>query len=128
VPADFPSQHDRPRWEEMRSRFAARFAERSQGEWSKTFAGTDACVAPILSMTEAPSDAHLAARGTFVTTGGVVQPAPAPRFGADAGGGPIEALPAGAIASAGAHTRAVLADLGFADVDELLSGGAVWQA
>jgi alpha-methylacyl-CoA racemase len=128
VPADLPAQHDRPRWEEMRSRFAARFRERSQGEWAKAFAGTDACVAPILSMTEAPSDPHLAARGTFVTTGGVVQPAPAPRFDADPGGGPIGALPAGAIAPVGAHTRAVLADFGFDDADELLSAGAVWQA
>ena len=90
--------------------------------------GTDACVAPILSMTEAPSDPHLAARGTFTTAGGVVQPAPAPRFSADVGGGAIGALPAGAIAPVGAHTRAVLAEAGFADVDELLSAGAVWQA
>ena len=112
----------------MRSRFAARFLERSQGEWAKTFLGTDACVAPILPMTEAPSDPHLAARGTFVTTGGVLQPAPAPRFDAGKGGGPISALPAGAIAPVGAHTRAVLADFGFDDVDELLSAGAVWQA
>ena len=67
VPADLPAQHDRPRWAEMRSRFAARFRERSQGEWSKAFVGTDACVAPILSMTEAPADPHLAARGTFVS-------------------------------------------------------------
>ena len=129
VPADLPAQHERSRWEEMRSRFAARFLERSQGEWSKTFLGTDACVAPILPMTEAPSDPHLAARGTFVTTGGVLQPAPAPRFDAGAGpGAPISALPAGAISPVGAHTRAVLTDCGFADVDELLSAGAVWQA
>jgi hypothetical protein len=58
----------------------------------------------------------------------VVQPAPAPRFRAGSGGGPIGALPAGAISQAGAHTRTVLTDLGFADVEELLSDGAVWQA
>ena len=82
-------------------------------------------------MTEAPADPHLAARGTFVSTAGVVQPAPAPRFSAGVGaepGAPIGALPAGAIAPVGAHTRAVLTDFGFADVDELLSAGAVWQA
>ena len=128
VPADLPSQHDQSRWEEMRSRFGARFRERSQGEWSKAFVGTDACVAPILSMTEAPADPHLAARGTFASTGGVVQPAPAPRFSTGPGGAPISALPAGPIAPSGAHTRAVLTDLGFADVEDLISGGAVWQA
>jgi len=127
VPADLPGQHDRERWPELRSRFAARFRERSQGDWSKAFARTDACVAPVLSMTEAPGDPHLAARGTFVTPGGVLQPAPAPRFDAAPGGAPISALPPGPIAGIGAHTRAVLTEAGFDDADELLSAGAVWQ-
>ena len=48
-------------------------AERSQQEWTEAFSGTDACVAPVRSMTEAPADPHLAARGTFVTVDGVVQ-------------------------------------------------------
>jgi alpha-methylacyl-CoA racemase len=128
APGDLPAQHDRSRWPELRSRFAARFLERSQGEWSKTFHGTDACVAPVLSMTEAPGDVHLAARGTYVAPGGVVQPAPAPRFGSGAPGTPIAALPARPIAPVGADTRAVLADFGFADADELLASGAAWQA
>jgi alpha-methylacyl-CoA racemase len=79
-------------------------------------------------MTEAAADPHLAARGTFATTGGLVQPAPAPRFDRAADGSPIDALPAGPIEPVGAHTRAVLTDYGFADVDELLSAGAAWQA
>lgn len=128
VPGDLPAQHDQARWPELRSRFGARFRERSQAEWSKAFLGTDACVAPVLSMTEAPGDAHLAARGTYVTAGGVVQPAPAPRFAAGPPGAPISALPAGPIGSAGADTRAVLTELGFDDADELLAAGAVWQA
>jgi alpha-methylacyl-CoA racemase len=128
VPADLPAQQDRPRWPELRIRFAARFLERSQGEWSKSFAGTDACVAPVLSLLEAPADAQLAARGTYVTVDGVVQPAPAPRFGSGTPGTPISALPAGRIAPAGAHTRSVLTEAGFSDVDDLLLSGAVWQA
>ncbi len=128
VPADLPAQHDRSRWPELRARFAARFAERSQEEWSKAFSGTDACVAPVRSMTEAPADPHLAARGTYVTVDGVVQPAPAPRFGDGTPGAPIGALPPGRIAHAGAHTREVLTALGFADTDDLLASGAVWQA
>jgi alpha-methylacyl-CoA racemase len=128
VPDDLPAQHDQARWPELRSRFGARFRERSQAEWSKAFLGTDACVAPVLSMTEAPGDAHLAARGTYVTAGGVVQPAPAPRFAAGPPGAPISALPAGPIGPAGADTRAALTELGFDDADELLAAGAVWQA
>src|SRR5580693_6699475 len=92
-PAGLPAQHDRPRWPELRARFAARFAERSQEEWARAFSATDACVAPVRSMTEAPADPHLAARGTFVTVDGVVQPAPAPRFGDGTQSTPVDALP-----------------------------------
>ena len=128
VPGDLPAQHERARWPQLRSRFAARFAERSQEEWTKAFSGTDACVAPVRTMTEAPGDPQLAARGTYVTVDGVVQPAPAPRFGDGEPGAAIDALPAGRIAPAGAHTREVLAGLGFEDADELLAQGAAWQA
>ena len=128
LPAGLPAQHDRARWPELRSRFAARFAERSQEEWTKAFSATDACVAPVRTMTEAPADPHLAARGSYVTRDGVVQPAPAPRFGDGSPGAPIGALPPGPVSHQGAHTREVLADLGFGDVDELLTDGAVWQA
>jgi len=128
LPGDLPAQHDRPRWPELRSRFAARFAARSQQEWTKAFSATDACVAPVRTMTEAPADPHLAARGSYVTLDGVVQPAPAPRFGDGTAGEPIGALTPGPVARQGAHTREVLTSLGFADADELLADGAVWQA
>ena len=128
LPSDLPAQHDRPRWPELRARFAARFAERSQEEWTKAFSATDACVAPVRTMSEAPADPHLSARGSYVTLGGVVQPAPAPRFGDGTPGAPVGALTPGPVASQGAHTREVLTALGFPDVDELLVSGAAWQA
>jgi alpha-methylacyl-CoA racemase len=128
LPGDLPAQHDRPRWPELRARFAARFAERSQEEWTKAFSATDACVAPVRTMTEAPADPHLAARGSYVTLGGVVQPAPAPRFGDGTSGAPIGALSPGQVARPGAHTREVLTSLGFDDAEELLASGAAWQA
>lgn len=126
APAELPAQHDRARWPEMRERFAVRFASRTQEEWTKIFGGTDACVAPVLTMSEAPRHPHLAARGTYTETGGVVQPAPAPRF--SGAPGPAAALEPGTIARPGAHTRDVLASLGFSDAEDLLSTGAVWQA
>jgi alpha-methylacyl-CoA racemase len=128
VPADLPPQHDQARWPELRQRFAARFAELSQHEWTKRFSRTDSCVAPVLSLREAPGDPHLAARGTYVTVDGVVQPAPAPRFAAPSDAGPIDAVPPGRISALGAHTHQVLTDVGFTDVDTLLAEGAVWQA
>ena len=127
-PADLPAQHDRSGWPELRRRFTARFAQRSQQEWTAVFSATDACVAPVRTMTEAPADPHLAARGTYVTVNGAVQPAPAPRFGDGTPGAPLGALAPGAVCGTGAHTREVLAGLGFEDTEELLAAGAVQQA
>lgn len=78
--ADLPDQYDRQGWPRLRAALAAAFATRTRDEWAAVFDGTDACVAPVLSMAEAPAHPHLAARGTFVSVDGVVQPAPAPRF------------------------------------------------
>jgi alpha-methylacyl-CoA racemase len=56
------------------------FAARTRDEWAEVFADSDACVAPVLSLSEAPDHPHLAARKTFEIHDGVRQPAPAPRF------------------------------------------------
>ncbi|MFF3495377.1 CaiB/BaiF CoA transferase family protein [Streptomyces sp. NPDC002795] len=71
---------DLGRWDELRAAVAARFKERTRDEWTAVFEGSDACVAPVLSLGEAPHHPHLAARGTFIEHGGLTQPAPAPRF------------------------------------------------
>jgi alpha-methylacyl-CoA racemase len=79
--ADFAdARRDWTRWGELRKALAARFRSRTRDEWAAVFAGTDACVAPVLSLREAPHHPHLAARGTFTEHGGITQPAPAPRF------------------------------------------------
>ncbi|GIE98898.1 CaiB/BaiF CoA transferase family protein [Paractinoplanes rishiriensis] len=79
--ADLPAQYDRDGWPELRKRFTERFAERTRDEWAATFAGSDACVAPVLSPAEAPDHPHNRARAAFVEVDGAPQPAPAPRFG-----------------------------------------------
>jgi alpha-methylacyl-CoA racemase len=73
-------QTDVQSWPALRARFSAAFATRTQAEWVDTFAGSDACVEPVLGLQHAPAHPHLAARGTFVHDRGVVQPGPAPRF------------------------------------------------
>ncbi|MDK1342685.1 CaiB/BaiF CoA-transferase family protein [Streptomyces sp. 378] len=73
---------DIARWDELREEIAARFKSRTRDEWTAVFDGSDACVAPVLSLREAPHHPHLAARGTFTDHGGITQPAPAPRFSA----------------------------------------------
>jgi alpha-methylacyl-CoA racemase len=73
-------QFDRAHWPAHRAAIARAFAGRTRDEWAARFADTDGCVAPVLSMREAPGHPHLVARGTFTTVDGVVRPAVAPRF------------------------------------------------
>ncbi|MFI9759396.1 CaiB/BaiF CoA transferase family protein [Streptomyces sp. NPDC051963] len=76
------SRKDPARWDELREAVVARFKSRTRDEWTTVFEGSDACVAPVLSLREAPHHPHLAARATFTDHGGITQPAPAPRFSA----------------------------------------------
>ncbi|WP_416971277.1 CaiB/BaiF CoA transferase family protein [Streptomyces sp. 4F14] len=76
------ARKDLARWPALREAVAARFKSRTREEWTARFEGSDACVAPVLSLREAPHHPHLAARGTFTDHGGITQPAPAPRFSA----------------------------------------------
>lgn len=78
--ADLPAQHDRERWPELKARLAEVFATRTRDEWVEHFAGTDACVTPVLSFAEVVDHPHIAARGTVIERNGVIQAAPAPRF------------------------------------------------
>ena len=75
-----PKQNDRAGWPALRERFSAAFKSGTQARWTAIFETMDACVAPVLSFSEARSHAHNAERGTFTRVGEVDQPAPAPRF------------------------------------------------
>jgi alpha-methylacyl-CoA racemase len=80
---DEAPQFDRDGWHALQARFAALFATRDRDDWAAHFAGTEACVTPVLTMAEAVAHPHNQARGTFIEAG-IIQPAPAPRFGARA--------------------------------------------
>ncbi|MEU9299962.1 CaiB/BaiF CoA-transferase family protein [Streptomyces sp. NPDC048269] len=99
-----PARKDLARWSELREAVAARFKSRTREEWTAVFDGTDACVAPVLSLREAPHHPHLAARSTFTDFGGITQPAPAPRFSA------TPAAVTGGPAQPGADTGSVARD------------------
>jgi alpha-methylacyl-CoA racemase len=78
---ELPHQMDRNGWPVLREKFTALFKTKTRDEWTKVFEGSDACFAPVLTMSEATTNAHIQARGTVIERGGVAQPAPAPRFG-----------------------------------------------
>jgi len=117
-------QYDRRLWPELREALSAIFIRRTRAQWCDLLEGSDACFAPVLSLTEAPGHPHAQARGAFVEVGGVLQAAPAPRFSRSTVQTP-RPTPA-----AGAHSDAVLAEAGFAadEIEALRRSGALVQA
>lgn len=77
---DSADQYNRRMWPQHKARFEEVFGTKTRDEWCRILEGTDACFAPVLSMSEAPKHAHNRARATFVDVDGITQPAPAPRF------------------------------------------------
>jgi alpha-methylacyl-CoA racemase len=77
---DPAEQYRTERWPAHREILEAKFRTRSRDDWERVFAGSNACVAPVLSIGEAPRHEHNRARQTYVTVDGIEQPAPAPRF------------------------------------------------
>jgi alpha-methylacyl-CoA racemase len=103
---------------------AARFLQKTRAEWEQQLSTPGSCAAPVLTIAEAPNHPHNVARRTFIEVDGVPQPAPAPRFSRTVPAAPRSpALP-------GAHTRDVLAGLGFDEgaVAELTDAGVVRQS
>lgn len=117
----FDAQMDRARWPELKAKLATVFATKTREEWCALFKGADACVAPVLSLEEAPTHPYNVERSSFVEVEGVSQPAPAPRFSGTAGA--VQGPPA----KAGAHTNEALSDWGFepAEIDALRAAGAI---
>jgi alpha-methylacyl-CoA racemase len=109
-------------WPQLREAIAQAFASHTRAEWTTVFEGTDACVAPVLSLTEAAHHPHLTARNTFIDVGGVTQPAPAPRFSRTATPQPAAPPPIGA------DTVDVLRDWGIADPERLLADCVVEES
>jgi alpha-methylacyl-CoA racemase len=119
---DAPNRSDPRNWPALRALLTARFAERTRDEWTATFAGTDACVEPVLSLHEAAADPHLLARETYVSADGVIQPSPAPRFSR------TPAQLSDPAPAPGQHTLEALTAWGLPDAPALIASGAAVQA
>jgi alpha-methylacyl-CoA racemase len=78
--ADWPDQQDVANWPRLRQLISEAIAARTRDAWSRIFQGTDSCVTPVLDFEEAATAAHNVERGLFQKVGGVLHPAPAPRF------------------------------------------------
>lgn len=115
------SQMDRDSWPAMKDTIAARFKERTRAQWEEVFAGSDACVAPVLALDEAVGHPHNVERSAFVELEGRPVPAPSPRLARTPGAirGPAP--------SPGQHTDEILAALDYSpeEVTGLRATGAV---
>jgi alpha-methylacyl-CoA racemase len=121
LPGPVPDRADPGAWPDLRKLFTARFRERTRADWERTFAGSEACVEPVLSMAEATADPHLVARGTYLVRDGAVEPAPSPRFSRTPPPLPPPAP------TPGADTIAALTEWGLADAADLVAAGAAVQ-
>ncbi len=120
-PEAYSQQLNRERWPQLKAALAEVFRRKTRDEWCALLEGSDVCFAPVLSLKEAPQHPHNAARATYVTVDGLVQPAPAPRFGRTPsavrhGNRPL-----------GSDTEAVLREAGFsrAEIEALRGAGCL---
>lgn len=118
----FEQQWTQAEWPALRDKLAQIFRTRTRAQWCEVLEGTDACFAPVLSMSEAVEHPHNAARGTFLRQNGVLQPAPAPRFDRTP-----SAMPASAPRT-GEHTADLLVAAGYsqAEVEALVDAGVAF--
>jgi alpha-methylacyl-CoA racemase len=119
---DWMQRRENPaHWPALHKELAAVFRSRSQQEWCDTFAGSDACVTPVLDYTTAPLHPHNKARHTYIEVNGLTQPAPAPRFSSSPA-----PLP-GAPHAEGSDTAEVLQGAGYtaADIAALRDAGVL---
>ncbi|MGH2829826.1 MAG: CaiB/BaiF CoA transferase family protein [Actinomycetota bacterium] len=121
VGLDLPSREDPNNWPVIRERLTTLFKSKTRDEWCEVLEGTDACFAPVLSMSEAHAHRHNRVRETFTDAYGILQPSPAPRFSRTPGA--IASPPA----QPGEHTTVALKDWGFSDarIEELRASGAI---
>ena len=94
---EFDAQTDRSRWPTQKRALTALFRKKTRDEWSALFEGSDACVAPVLTMSEAIDHPHNVNRGTFIDVAGAAQPAPAPRYSRTPCAAPRASAPAASI-------------------------------
>jgi alpha-methylacyl-CoA racemase len=89
---------------DLKATLTATFRQHPRDHWCALLEGSDACFAPVLSLAEAPLHPHNRLRATFASIGGVVQPAPAPRYSATPTDPPVAPR---------ADADALLAELGY---------------
>lgn len=105
-------QFNTSHWPGLTHQLTAIFESRDSEYWRTLLEGTDACFAPALQLDTADTHPHHQARSTYVRRDGVLQAAPAPRFGRTPGD--IQRPPP----LPGEHTSEILAELAARSVQQ----------
>lgn len=117
----YGGQHDRSRWAQQHRLLETAFASKTRDEWEAVFAGSDACVTPVLDYAEAAVHPANTARQTHIATPGWTHPQIAPRLAS-------QTLADGFVRpDKGSSYAAILDDAGYsaADIADLVATGAV---
>ena len=77
---DFLDQMNRSMWPKLKLKMISVIKTKTRDEWAKIFNNSDACVSPVLSLSETSLHPHHIARETFMHVNGFTEPAPSPRF------------------------------------------------
>ncbi|PWQ99268.1 CaiB/BaiF CoA transferase family protein [Leucothrix pacifica] len=119
--AEIATQYQQEKWPDKRETYQTIFKTKTREQWMQIFDSTDACVAPVLDFDEVETHPHNAERGNFIRVGGVLQAAPAPRFGRTATVTPKSPK------APGADGQNILRELGYQpdDIDTLKNDGAI---
>ena len=117
----YGGQHDRAAFGKQHEMLEDVFATKSRDEWDAIFAGTDACVTPVLDYVEAASHPANVERQAVVQDGRWLHPQIAPRFATQSLATQFD------IATKGGDYSAILAEAGISDADvvKLVETGAV---
>jgi alpha-methylacyl-CoA racemase len=117
----YGGQHDRAAFAKQHEILEDVFATKTRDQWEAIFAGTDACVTPVLDYVEAAAHPVNADRQAVVQNGRWLHPQIAPRLATQPLVTHFE------IATKGGDYAAILAEAGLDDneISQLIAAGAV---
>lgn len=98
-------------FESLKELFTKKFSEKTRDEWCQIFDSTDACVVPVLDITEAPKHPHNLEQNTFVDVNDGVAPQPAPLLSRTPG----KTMALSKVPNRGEHTKKILLELGYTE-------------
>jgi len=119
-------QGDRSQWPSLRAKFAEKIGSLTQDQLSQIFDGTDACVAPVLTLNDVENHPHTSyLKLTYKDKEGNIQASPAPKLSRTS-----LQKNSGVNLKPGQHTLEVLSqfDISLEKIQKLIKDGTISQS